>query len=80
MGKSDYGTEGRTETKNTRGFDAVAYAQQRVNDREDEMIAYFLQYALEGSAMNKLRAVLSDNSKVLLVNLLNYIGYDSGKD
>lgn len=28
MGKSDYGTEGRTETKNTRGFDAVAYAQR----------------------------------------------------
>ena len=30
--------------------------------------------------MNKLRAVLSDNSKVLLDNLLNYMGYDSGKD
>lgn len=30
--------------------------------------------------MNKLRAVLSDNSKALLEELLNYIGYDSGKD
>lgn len=52
----------------------------RSEDIEKEVIAYTLQYALEGGAMSELRAVLSDNSKALLDNLLNYIGYDTGKD
>lgn len=36
MGKSDKGTEGRPETKNERGFDAIAYAQQKVAEQEEE--------------------------------------------